>query len=458
MKRLTILHTNDIHGHLDGFTRIATRVSQIRQTATHPVLYLDAGDIEETNNHLSSATKGVAMHQLHSAVGCDAAAVGNGGLLRYSHLQLKRYAEVARYPLLLANIVLPDGKTIVGVRPSTIIQAGDVRVGLIGLTDPFSVYSFLFGLHSLEIVPLVRELALELRQSGADLVVLLSHLGWQRKEPSAMSDQKLALEVQTEVDLIIGAHTHHLLEHGVQIGRVWVAQAGKYAEHLGRIELEQSDGVWEIACSVEAITRDIAPDPQTLALIQNFEQQLETQLAEVVCVLETDFVYSQLEPCVVGYLVADALRQYWDADVGLSISGIGFRRNLPKGNLTRGMVVESIPTAANPARIKLHGWQLLEVVQRGQNLETATQPLLRGGVALGIMHTSGLEQRNGEWFVGLAPLEPERIYTVAATDAELDGSFAYLEAAWGLETEYKIDMILNEVVLDYVQKHKHLSV
>jgi hypothetical protein len=50
-----------------------------------------------------------------------------------------------------------------------------------------------------------------------------------------------------------------------------------------------------------------------------------------------------------------------------------------------------------------------------------------------------------------------RLYSVAATDGELDGSFAYTEAAWNLETEYKIDVILNEVVVQYVQKHKRLS-
>jgi 2',3'-cyclic-nucleotide 2'-phosphodiesterase (5'-nucleotidase family) len=259
------------------------------------------------------------------------------------------------------------------------------------------------------------------------------------------------LALQNEIDLVIGAHSHHLLEHGVQIGRVWVAQAGKYAQHLGQIELEQHGKAWKISCSVEAITAQIAPDPLLLEHISALERQLEAHMAEVVCVLAKDFSYRELESCAVGTLVAEALRDYWNADVGLSIAGVGFRRDLPKGKLTRGTVVEALNNAANPARVKMRGWQLLEVLKRGQDRTTAAKPLLRGDVALGFLHASGMEQQDGQWFVGNQPLEFERVYTVAATDAELDGSFAYLETSWNLETEYHIDVVLNEVVLGYLQ-------
>jgi len=62
--RLTILHTNDIHGRVDGLARVATLVETACRESTHPVLYMDAGDVEETTNRLSNITKGVAMHRL----------------------------------------------------------------------------------------------------------------------------------------------------------------------------------------------------------------------------------------------------------------------------------------------------------------------------------------------------------------------------------------------------------
>ena len=75
--RLTILHTNDIHGRQARIAQIATLVHREKAAAPHRVLYLDAGDVEETTNELSNITKGTAMHRLLGRASCDAATVGN---------------------------------------------------------------------------------------------------------------------------------------------------------------------------------------------------------------------------------------------------------------------------------------------------------------------------------------------------------------------------------------------
>jgi len=85
MQKLIILHSNDIHGRVEGLARIATLIERVRAECPDiPVLYLDAGDSEETSHRLSNLTKGVGMHRLLSVAGCAAATVGNGGILRYS--------------------------------------------------------------------------------------------------------------------------------------------------------------------------------------------------------------------------------------------------------------------------------------------------------------------------------------------------------------------------------------
>lgn len=110
VQRFTILHTNDIHGRIEGLARVATLVERIRaERPDERVLYFDLGDVEEASVRLSSLTKGVAMHRLLSAAGCDAAAVGNGGPMRYGPQVLPDYAAVARYPLVVANLRLPEG-------------------------------------------------------------------------------------------------------------------------------------------------------------------------------------------------------------------------------------------------------------------------------------------------------------------------------------------------------------
>jgi hypothetical protein len=84
MRRLVVLHSNDIHGRVDALARIATLVERARAEADDAaVLYVEAGDVEDTTERLSNLTKGVALHRLLRVAGCQAVAVGNGTVIRY---------------------------------------------------------------------------------------------------------------------------------------------------------------------------------------------------------------------------------------------------------------------------------------------------------------------------------------------------------------------------------------
>jgi 2',3'-cyclic-nucleotide 2'-phosphodiesterase (5'-nucleotidase family) len=185
--KLTILHTNDIHGQVDGLARVATLVRRIRAETPWPVLYLDAGDVEETTTWISSVTKGAAMHRLLRAAGCDAATVGNAVWLRYGAHAIEAHAAAAGYPILCANLV-----PIPGAVPAAVLHARDERVGVIGVTAPFDFMraNFDFGVEALDPLPLVLEHAAALRSEGAKLVVLLSHLGLDMP-PDAAGDREL---------------------------------------------------------------------------------------------------------------------------------------------------------------------------------------------------------------------------------------------------------------------------
>jgi hypothetical protein len=253
MSRVIILHTNDIHGRVEGLARVATLVARIRaEHADTPVLYLDAGDIEETTSRLSNLTKGVAMHRLLSLAGCHAATIGNGGPLRYGPQILAEYADAARYPLLLANLRTQDGAPLPGTHLRVTLEAGELKLEVIGVTTELNGdYERWFHLKALDVAPLVRELAAAAEQDGADAVIVLSHLG-------LPDDRALADEVQEIVPLIIGAHTHNLLPEGERVGDVTLAQAGQHAEHLGRVDLEWDGERLTVAhVSVIPVTDDI---------------------------------------------------------------------------------------------------------------------------------------------------------------------------------------------------------
>jgi 2',3'-cyclic-nucleotide 2'-phosphodiesterase (5'-nucleotidase family) len=417
--RVTILHTNDIHGRIDGLARIATLVERIRAETPHRVIYVDAGDVEESTTRLSNLTKGVAMHRLLSAAGCEVSVVGNAVWLRYGPQVIPDQARAAGYPLLLANLSPVDG-----VQPTALIDG----VGFVGVTDPF--HSFLdtgvYGIEVTDEVEAVRRGARELREQGAELVVCLSHLGYANEEeghPSVL-DPELAEQVQGEVDLIIGAHTHHLLPEGHRVGSVTIAQAGSHAEHLGRVDV--IDG--ELRVSMIEVGEDLPEHPMVLAAIAAAEADLDASLDEVI---------ADLEQPLDAQWIAEMLRERMGAEVGIATSAVVLDEPLPPGPLRRRDLWEVCHSTANPAVVELTGAQLSHMIERGNDAQfrqTTDNPLR--GKPRGPLHVAG----------DVSALEPDRAYRVAATDYELERYGRLVEDDWQLSIRYDFPTIIREAV------------
>ena len=363
-----ILHTNDIHGRVEGLSRIATIVERIRaENQDVPVLFFDLGDSEDYSNRLSNLTKGAAMHRLLSAMGCDAAAVGNGALPRYGPGVLKDHASASRYPHLLANLRMADEDFISGTHPTALLDLGIMRLGLIGVTVEMPSYTRFFALRTMPTLPLIRELAAGLRSEGADAVILLSHLG-------LAADRELAEELREDVALIVGGHSHDLLPEGERVGDVLITQAGYYAEHLGRIDL-----IWDgeklrvTRATVLPVADTTPPSARVLADANAIKAEVEQYLDEVIGELIVPLDFATDRECGVANLLADALRQRMDADVGVLVAGQAFSGPLPAGPLRRATLWDACPSPANPGVVALTGSQLVELVARGLDPERAAE-------------------------------------------------------------------------------------
>lgn len=414
--RLTILHTNDIHGREGRIAQIGTFVARERAAADHPVLYLDAGDVEETTSRLSSMTKGAAMHRLLGRAGCDAATVGNACWLRYGPQVLAEHARVSPHPQLLANFAPIEG-------PVASVVLGEV--GVFGLTDP---YRGLFkdtdwGFEALDELAVARACAADLRRRGARLVVFLSHLGLENP-PASWDDRRIAAELQDEVDVIVGGHSHDLLPDGEWIGDVLVAQAGAYGDHVGRIEV---DGT-RLVASVEAIPDDLAPAAAVVAEIQAIEQEVELMLAGLLGVVD--------EPIDARW-IAGMLRRRLNADVGVCTDGLTIHP-VPAGPVDRRALWEASETGANPGVTEMTGAQLAALIAKGSDPSFAADtPRPLRGRPRGYIRVVGVEPE---------AIDPDRRYTVAGTDWELDSYGGYADAAWGLRVRYDFPTIVREAI------------
>ena len=419
--RVTILHTNDIHGRVEGLARVATLVERIREETPHRVIYVDAGDVEETTTRLSNLTKGVAMHRLLSAAGCEVSVVGNAVWLRYGPQVIPDQARAASYPLLLANLT-----PVEGVQDTALIDG----VGFVGVTDPF--LSFLggeidYGIRPTDEVEAVLRGARELRAQGARLVVCLSHLGYSRvagNRDVATIDPELAEQVQGEVDVIVGAHSHDLLPEGDRVGSVLVTQAGSFAEYLGRIDVLGG----EITATVIPIGEDVPLHPRVLEATAAAEADLDASLDEVVAELE--------EPLDAQW-IAEMLRERMGAEIGLATSAVVLDHPLGAGPLRRGALWEACHSTANPAVTELSGSQLAHMLEKGNDpdFQQETDRPLRGRPR-GPLHVSGVA----------SGLEPDRTHVVAATDYELEDYGRLIEPDWRLDVRYDFPTIIREAI------------
>jgi 2',3'-cyclic-nucleotide 2'-phosphodiesterase (5'-nucleotidase family) len=461
--KLTILHTNDLHGRVEQLARIATLVKDIRREVGAEgghCVYWDAGDAEDTALLESSLTKGSAMMGMLRGAGCDQVALGNGTPIRYGPQAIAGLAERLGRPLLCAN--MKDSKTsllVPGLTPYVIETFGSLKVGIIGLTAPITFYATFFKLQVPAPEDVLPGLVEEVRSLGAQTVILLSHLG-------STVDKELA-EKAPGLDVIVGGHDHLALDPPLVVRDTVIAQAGDFGKFLGRLDLEldaASGRVLRHHGELVPATEAIVPDPDAHAAFEAERQRAWRMMERVIGVLNEPIDYAEDRECAAGNLLADALlERVPGAQIALALSG-HWSTGLEAGPLSVGAVFAANRSTANPARVELSGEQIVEFLSKALNPESAARRLhsLRGG-AVGLPHMAGLRLSYDPSTLELLdvrfgdePLDPSRRYIVASSDFEFAGFVGYLPLPDG-QVEYEVPTIMPEVLEDYIARHSPLD-
>ena len=253
MTRLTILHTNDVHSRIDpfppndpkypnmgGVARRAALIKKIRSTEKN-VLLLDAGDIFQGTPYFN-LYGGELEFKLMSEMGYDASTLGNHDFDNGIDGLVKQMPNM-NFPFLNANYSFNDTLLENKVNEYKIFRRGNLQIGVFGigielrgLVDPKLTGNILYN------DPLVnanRISTLLKNEEKCDLVICLSHLGFKYNDKK-VSDSILAKE-SSNIDLIIGGHTHTFLDEPTRIinnngKEVLVAQVGWAGIKLGRID------------------------------------------------------------------------------------------------------------------------------------------------------------------------------------------------------------------------------
>lgn len=379
-RSFTILHSNDWQSRLLGFgpnneyspatlnddetvggvARLATLLQQRRSAAgEEAVLLLDGGDFTMgTLFHTISREMGSEL-RLMSELGYDAAVIGNhefdfrpAGLAAMISAAHKVEGD-ALLPLLSSNMRFdPASKADDSLQahfeagrilPYKLIERGGIRFGLFGLlgNNAVAVSPMIQPLTFADPVATARETVAKLREEGAEVVILLSHMGVTQQADGSWRGEDVELVEQVPgIDIVVGGHSHVALPQPVLVnGHTPVVQAGSEIQYLGELRMTLGDdGVTQVRdYRLHPIDDRIAGDEVITAQVEDFKQvvsermlnprgyRFDQPLAKVDQRLGRDFSDHTL-----ANLVTDALRHAVDADLAFTGNGT-IRDDLIKG-------------------------------------------------------------------------------------------------------------------------------
>lgn len=345
VSHVRLLHMSDIHGAVDatmnpkvdaehplgGLAAAKATLDRERASAPGGVLALNAGDLAE-GTMVSYLTGGKVVGEALHEFGFDAIEPGNHDfVMGVAHLR-ELLSQIGA-PVVGANIVNgADGTPMAGTSPYLLRDVDGVRLAIVGLDTPdmerFVDRSRLEGLKFRAAADTLQRVLPEVRAQGADVVIVLSHLGFDE-------DRKLANAVPG-LDVIVGGHSHTELPQGhVENGTI-IVHPGAQGHFVGKLDLCIDRQTRRItsheACLVKVSDREVHPDDRVAAIVERYSQEVEAASSQVMGVASEELVYSHKEACKLNQIHADSLLAATGAEIALTSA-----RNL-RGNVKPGEV------------------------------------------------------------------------------------------------------------------------
>lgn len=451
--QVTILQINDVYSTvpvdgLGGLARVATIKKQIAASGRTPLLMI-GGDFL-SSSVASTVFRGEQMIEALNAAGLDVATLGNHEFDFGLDMLLTRMRQ-AKWQWVIANLVDARTGRLIGDAPPYVIRTvGTLKVGIIGLcitTDGMASPLVRERVQTIDALEAAARYLPDMKRDGADIIVALTHL------PFAV-DRALA-ERFPEIDVVVGGHEHFPI--AAVAGRTLISKAGSEARYVARIDLEKRsaappDRYYELI----PVTAAITDDPAAAEVINAWEARLGREMDVVVgatrAPLDAVDVRLRASETNVGNLLADAMRQHAQADVGLvNAGGIRGNRLYPAGDLTRRTLLQLHPFSNVVCKVEVTGATLLRALEHG----AARLPLAAGqfaqvsGVSYRVVTSAPAGGRVRDARVNGAPLDPIERYTLALPDYLLRGGDGYDMFA---DSPVLIDPEAGELIVSVLQK------
>lgn len=413
------------YGRMGGFDRVATVVKAIRAARPDSIL-LDGGDTWH-GSYTSLETRGEDMVRVFKALGSEAMTAH--WEFTFGTERVKELVEMMDQPLLGANIFDAEWDEP-AFEPYNIFEKGGLRVAVIGQAFPylpianpkwmFPEYSF--GIREERMQAVVDEV----RADGVDLVVMLSHNGFD-------VDHKMAGRVKG-IDVILSGHTHDAVPEPVLVGETIIIASGSHGKFVSRVDLDVQGGKMAgFRHKLIPIFSDvIAPDADMTALIDEIRAPYADKLSEVVGETEGLLYRRGNFNGTWDDLICDAIMAERDAEIALS-PGVRWGASLIPGPITREDIhsVTSM-TYGQVYRNEMSGETLKTVMEDvADNIFNADPYYQQGGDMVrvgGLGYTIDPNAEMGNRISGMtllrdnSPIDPARNYVVAGWASVNEGT------------------------------------
>ncbi|MBI5241966.1 MAG: bifunctional metallophosphatase/5'-nucleotidase [Elusimicrobia bacterium] len=390
--RLTILHTNDIHGwllpRLPYFDESETKrliggaeaLAAFSRKVPGPKLLLDAGDWYQGTPE-GSLRGGRVMADFFNAAGYDALTVGNHEF-DDGEANLRAIMKALRAPVLAANIYAADGKRAPGFKPWLVKEVGGVKVGLFGLANP-NMRSLAFpehiaGLEFRRGVDEAREAVAALRRQGATVVIAITHRGFEAAGSTGYEGDKLLAASVPGIDLIVGGHSHTVLQSGERDAAhgTLIVQAGSELVRAGETVLEIDPRTKKVVKSssrlVDLWADETGPDAAMAGVVRRIQAEVGPIYDVVVGTAAAPLLRNRDGESSLGDWLTDCERDWAGADLALQNGG-GIRADIPAGPVTLRRLYNVMPFENRVVRLVMRGKDVRSILDHGVGMARIAQ-------------------------------------------------------------------------------------
>lgn len=462
--QLVILHTNDIHSQIDpndkdmgGVVRRKVLIDSVRAVQPN-VLLVDAGDAVQ-GTLFFNLFKGEVEHKVLEMLGYDMAIVGNHDFDNGVDELAANIANDTNVKWLTTNYDVSQSALNGLFSPYNVVEYGGKKIAFIGINlQPKGMIAEgnYDGVEYIDAFKAANSTAWHMKHNeGVDMVVAITHIGYDG-EP-APRDVSLAAASE-DIDIIIGGHSHTRLEDGKDFTRVpnmkgedvLVVQTGSRGVELGEITIDLDSMTAQSRLIPVDSRLDSRPvDENLVAMIQPYRYSIDSIMGIKIAKSKVELDKDRLLNLFADLVLERGEQLAGNVDLSIINKG-GIRHTLPKGDITVGMIMTTVPFNNKVTVIDIKGSDLLDALNVMAH---------RGGDGIGgniSVEMTGENPHVESVIINGAQIEPDRTYRVSTIDYLADGG-DYMEPLTKGAVVAKSDNVMYDDAIALLKGNKKIN-